>query len=184
MIGNNEKIISSETVFTGRIFNLRVDEVLLPTGEKKKREIVEHSGSVAAVPYTKEGNFILIRQYRSPIKKTIWEIPAGRLKAGESARDALLREMKEEIGASGGKLVKLAEYFSSPGFTDEKLHIYLYQDFKLGEARPEAGEDITVYQVSTSEALKMIERGEIKDAKSIIGILLALRELGELRRVN
>jgi len=174
MLEFEEKIVASQEIFSGRVIKVKLEEVILPGGDRRKREIVEHPGSVAALPITKEGRFVLIKQYRAAVRETIWEIPAGKIEPGEEPDSALLREMKEEIGAVGGKFCKLSEFYPSPGILNEKIHLYLYWGFDLEEPQPAPGENISVVQVSQLKARKMIQTGEIKDAKSIIAVHMAV----------
>lgn len=174
MLDFEEQVIGSKEIYSGKFIKLKLEEVILPGGEKKQREIVEHPGSIAALPVTKDGKFIFIKQYRSAVKETIWEIPAGKLEPDEDPLTGLFREMKEEIGATGGKCCKLCQFYPSPGVLNEQVHLYLYWGFELGEPEPEDGENIKIVKVSQLKARKMIQTGEIKDAKSIIAVHMAI----------
>lgn len=162
----------SRRVYDGRVVSLRVDEVALPSGRTASREIVEHRGAVAVVPLTADGEVLLVRQYRGATGGALVEIPAGTLEPGEDPEAALHRELAEEIGMRASHIERLLAFFPSPGFLTEVVHLYLARG--LTPHRQEAEEeDLEVLRVSLPEARAMVERGEIRDAKSIIGILLA-----------
>lgn len=167
-----ERLVRSRRIYDGRVISLRVDEVVLPSGRTVTREIVEHRGAVAVVPLTPEGDVLLVRQYRAATGGTLLEIPAGTLEVGEDAPQALERELAEEIGMRAGQVQHLATFYPSPGFLTEVVHVYLATD--LTPYRLEAEEeDLEVVRLPLAEAQAMIDRGDIRDAKSIIGLLLA-----------
>lgn len=161
----------SRRVYDGRVVSLRVDEVVLPSGRSASREIVEHRGAVAVVPLTEDGEVLLVRQYRGATGGALVEIPAGTLEPGEDPETALQRELAEEIGMRAARIERLLAFYPSPGFLTEVVHLYLARG--LTPHRQEAEEeDLEVLRVSLPEARAMVARGEIRDAKSIIGILL------------
>lgn len=162
----------SRRVYDGRVVALRVDEVALPSGRTAAREIVEHRGAVAVVPLTADGEVLLVRQYRGATGGTMVEIPAGTLEPGEDPQAALHRELAEEIGMRAASVERLLVFYPSPGFLTEVVHLYLASGLTPHRLAAEE-EDIEVVRVSLPEARAMVERGEIRDAKSIIGILLA-----------
>jgi ADP-ribose pyrophosphatase len=170
-----EKTLKSTRLYEGKIINLRVDTVELPDKKYSKREIVEHSGAAAVVPLTIDGHVILVKQFRKPVEEIIYEIPAGRLEPKESAERCALRELAEETGYTVGSLEKLASFYTSPGFSDEIIHIYLASDLTEGNAQPDEDEYLEVIKIPLEEALEMISRGEIKDSKTMIGLLMAAR---------
>jgi len=162
---------ASRYVYRGRILNLRVDTVRLPDGHTTEREIVEHRGAVGIVPLDGAGNVTLVRQYRKPIERAILEIPAGTLDPGEDPATCLHRELREETGLSAGKVQHLATYYSAVGFCTEEMHVYLATDLQRGQPGPDEDEFVEVVPLPLVTALRMVERGEIVDAKTIIGLL-------------
>ena len=167
-----EKKISSKKIFGGKIIELFVDEVKLPNNKVVTREKVSHPGAVGIVPVSKEGKIILVKQFRYPLSRVLLEIPAGKLGKNENSMDCARRELKEEIGAAGGKLIHLTTFYTSPGFCDEILYLYLAIDFERKENNLEEDEFLAVIELKMKDALAYIKNGKIKDAKTIIGILL------------
>jgi len=167
-----ERLVRSRRIYDGRVISLRVDEVALPSGRTATREIVEHRGAVAVVPLTPHGDVLLVRQYRAATGGTLLEIPAGTLEVGEDAPHALQRELAEEIGMRAGRVQHLATFYPSPGFLTEVVYVYLAADLTPHRLEAEE-EDLEVVRLPLPEARAMVDRGEIRDAKSIIGLLLA-----------
>lgn len=168
-----EKLLDSVPVFTGKMINLRVDSVQLPDGKKGTREVVEHPGAVAVVPVFPDGRIILVKQYRHPVGEITWEIPAGKLESKEDPELCAHRELEEETGFKAGKMRKLSAFFTTPGFTNEVIHLYAAEGLQESSQKTDADEFIDAIEVSRADAMWMIRSGEIKDAKSIIGILMA-----------
>ena len=168
-----EKKISSKKIFGGKIIELYLDEVKLPNNKIVTREKVSHPGAVGIVPLTSDGKIILVKQFRYPLSSALLEIPAGKLGKNEDAKDCARRELKEEIGGAGGKLIHLSTFYTSPGFCDEILYLYLAIDFEIKENNPEEDEFLDVIELKMKDALDNINSGKIKDAKTIIGILLS-----------
>lgn len=168
----DEKTMKSERVYEGKVINLRVDTVELPDRKYSKREIVEHSGAVAIIAVNSEGNIILIKQFRKPVEEVLIEIPAGRIEANEDPQHTALRELEEETGFKANKITKLVEYYSSPGFSNEVLHIYLAEELETGIAKPDEDEYIEIFPTDLEAAIEKIKSGEIKDSKAIVGILM------------
>jgi ADP-ribose pyrophosphatase len=170
----NEKFISSKMIYKGKIINLRVDTVVLPQGSRTGvREIVEHVGGVAVVPVNEKGELLLVRQYRHAAGKTLLEIPAGKTEQGEDFIVTARRELQEETGYAAERLEHLVSFYSSPGFTNEQLHLFLATNLTLKEQNLDDDEFIDVLKIPYKRALEMIWSGEICDAKSITGILIA-----------
>ena len=165
------EILNRREVYNGKIVRLNVDTVRQESGESTIREVVLHPGGVAAVPVLDDGRIVLIRQFRYPLGKYIWEIPAGKLDSGQTPRDTIARELEEEIGYTAGTLTKMCSFYSSPGFCDEVIHLFIARDLVPCARRPETGEHITPAAHTLDECLKMIASGEIMDGKSVIGIL-------------
>ncbi|RDV82108.1 NUDIX domain-containing protein [Ammonifex thiophilus] len=166
-----EKRLKSETVFQGRILRVRVDTVLLPDGRTSTREVVEYSGAVAIVPLTAEGDVIMVRQYRYPVGRELLEIPAGKIEEGEEPEACAQRELEEETGFIARTWKHLASFYSTPGFTSEKMHLFLAQDLYQGRKSPDRDEFLRVERLPLSQALELVRKGEIVDAKSICGLL-------------
>ena len=165
--------ISQETVFSGRIIKTQVDTVLMPDGRQVTREVVRHPGAVAMIPIDADGNVLLVRQYRHAVGQSLLEIPAGTLEEGESPDRTAQRELQEEIGYASRDLRALGGIYSAPGFCDEILYIYLARDLVESRLPADDDEDITVERVPLSETDRLIRLGEIQDAKSVAGLLMA-----------
>ena len=177
MADYKEKMISSKKIYDGRIINLRVDEVALPDGKTSKREIVEYAGAVAVVPINEKGELLLVRQYRYAVGETLLEIPAGKIEPGEDYASSAGRELTEETGYTAGNLKHLISFYSTPGFTNEQIHLFLATELSLKKQSLDEDEFIDVETVSMKQAPEMIMSGKIRDAKSVAGILTALRFL-------
>ncbi|MBI2842366.1 MAG: NUDIX hydrolase [Armatimonadetes bacterium] len=173
-----EKTIESKRVFEGRIVNLRVDIVELPDGRQTTREVVEHKGAVAVVPLLDHAKVVMVKQYRQPTGQVLIEIPAGTLDKGEDAEACARRELIEETGYSAGKMTKMFSTYLSPGYSDEMLHTFLAEDLTPMQAERDEDEFIEVVVLDLDEAAQMIRRGEIKDAKTVCGLLMAQRIVG------
>jgi len=171
------KILSSQKVFDGRVFNVTVDTV--SEGELTyQREVVHHNGSAVIVPVFDDGTVALVRQYRHPTVRCLLEVPAGTLAKGERPEIGAARELKEELGLVAARLEKLSEFFVSPGFCEEKMWVYLATELSEGEQALEEDEIIDVVRLPVADALEMITSGEIEDAKTIIGLMLAAPRVG------
>ena len=168
-----EKRVSSQQIFKGKILTLFYDKVELPNGIVASREKVSHPGAVAVVPVNNKGEVVLVKQFRYPIEKILIEIPAGKLDSGEPALKCAERELHEEAGVVNGTLALLATIYTSPGFSDEKMDIFIATDFEEKENNPDHDEFLHIFKANIIECLEMIENGDISDAKSIIGIMLA-----------
>ena len=172
-----ERVIESEVKFAGKIAKLRVDTVELPGGRKTKREIVEHEPVVAIVPVDANGDVTLVRQFRLATGGVMLEVPAGGVDGGESFEDAAQRELSEEVGLRAGQLVQIADFYVSPGFLTERVIAFVATDLTDAPGEADEDEDIAVVRMPLAEAVAMVERGEFRDAKSIVGLLLAERHL-------
>lgn len=172
--------LQRDVLYRGRVFDLIVDQVEYPSGNKSVREIAHHPGGAVVVPILDDGRVILVRQLRYPLERYILELPAGKLSAGEDPMAAARRELEEETGWSAQNLEKLTSIYTTPGFCDEELHIYLGTDLKetgTGHKREEGEFGMTVEMPSLREAMSMIERGELQDSKTIIGLLMVWNRL-------
>ena len=175
--GVGEPTVESKLVYEGRILDLRVDTIRLPSGRLTTREIAEHSDSVCMVPLDSEGNVLLVRQYRKSVESNLLEVPAGGIDENEDPEAAVLRELQEEVGYTAGKIRRLAGFWVSPGWCTEFMHAYLATELSPARLDADFDEDITVIRVPLTQTLDLISSGEIQDAKSVASLLLAMRHL-------
>ena len=170
-------VIDSRTAFEGKVFDVTVDTI--KEGELVyQREVVRHPGSAVIVPVFADDTVALVRQYRHPAVKYLLEIPAGTLNNRERPEAGAARELEEELGFVAGRIEKLSEFFVSPGFCEEKMWVYLATDLTQTKQKLDDDEVIEVVRISFSESLEMISAGEIEDAKTIIGLMLAAPRIG------
>ncbi len=167
------ELIDRKTIFEGQVIRLYLDQVRLPNGQEAEREVVLHRGAVGMVPLDAEGYVTLVRQYRHATGEELLEIPAGKLDPGEDPESCAKRELAEEAGLATGRLIKLSEFYTSPGFSNEVLHLYLALDLSPCEAEQEEDEFLELERLPLAEALASVARREIKDSKSVAGIALA-----------
>ena len=165
------EILSHREVYSGKIVKLHLDAIRRESGGSNIREVVRHPGGVAAIPVLDDGRIVLIRQFRYPLGKYIWEIPAGKMDSGQTPRDTIARELEEEIGYTAGKLTEMCSFYTSPGFCDEIIHMFIAGNLAPRAQRLEEGEYIVPEARTLDECLEMITSGEIMDGKSILGIL-------------
>ncbi len=176
--------LSSRLIHDGRVVHLSVDEVRFPDGSTGELELVRHKGASAIVPLKRgkrngESIVILIRQFRYAAGGYIYEIPAGIPEEGEGWEDCALRELEEETGLKADGLRHLTRIFTTPGFTDEVIHLFLAQDLREGDVRRDEDEFMEVVEVPFPRVLEMIREGEIRDGKSIVALLFVDRFLRE-----
>ena len=171
-----EKTISSDRVYTGKTISLRVDTVEIPNRGYKKREIVEHNGAVGIIAITRENKVVLVKQYRKAIEKELWEIPAGKIEPGENPKESAIRELKEETGYSAQSIKLLHKFYTSAGFSNQKIYIYLAENLTSGSQDFDDDEFIETKEFSLNEVYDMIYNNDIEDAKTSIGMLL-IKEL-------
>jgi ADP-ribose pyrophosphatase len=169
-----EKTLSSQLIYEGRAVKLRVDTVEMPGGRKTTREIVEHGDCVAIVPIDADGNVILVSQFRKPVEKELLEIPAGGIEPGEDPVTTVRRELREEIGYLPRKVDRLGGFYSTPGYCNEYLYLYLATDLVPSPLQAEDTENIRLVRMPVSQVLSLITSGTICDAKSIAGLLTFL----------
>ena len=174
-----EETIESKEVFSGRLDKLRVDRVRLPNGREATREIVEHRGAVTAVPLLDSEKIVMVRQFRQAAGETLLEIPAGTLDVGEEPVACARRELCEEIDYYPNKLTLMFTSYLAPGYSSEMLYTYLAEELTRKEAQADPDEFLEVIEVPMRDAVDMIRSSEIKDAKSICGIMMAQRILAE-----
>ena len=171
------EFLDSKKVFEGRVFDVTTDTVR--EGDKTYvREVVHHPGSAVIVPAFDDGTVALVRQYRHPAVRYLLELPAGTLKDKEDPEAGAARELEEELGLVAGRMEKLSEFFVSPGFLEEKMWLYLATDLTATAQRLDDDETIEIVRLPLERALQMITDGEIEDAKTIIGLMLAAPRIG------
>lgn len=166
------KIISSEERFKSKIFTVTEDHAVDPDGFEIRRAIIHHPGSAVMMAVDDKKRILLVRQYRLPAQKSMWELPAGRIDPGEKPLQAARRELIEETGFSAKKWKKLAEYYPSPGFLAEKMSLFLAADLTEGDAQPMEDERIEKRWFKAKEIDEEIRKGKVIDGKTIIGFLL------------
>ncbi len=172
----NEKTISSEIKYKGKILNLRIDTVGSVNGEST-REIVEHSGGAVVLPLFPNKNVIMIRQFRKPIERDVLEIPAGKIEQGESPEETAFRELHEETGYMAKNMTLLTKMYPSVGYSEELLYIYLATDLEPGETDFDENEDIDSYSYHIDDLHEMVMEGKIQDAKTQVAILMTVELL-------
>ncbi|GGN56664.1 NUDIX hydrolase [Oceanobacillus indicireducens] len=176
-----EKTIHTEKIYEGKIIDLQVDDVVLPDGEKAKREIVKHPGAVAIIPITKDKKIVFVKQYRKPLEKTLVEIPAGKLDDNEQPLAAAIRELEEETGYTTKELNFVTSFYTSPGFADELIYIYITDTLEKLETPVQGDDDefIEIIELTLDEAKQYVEEEKIHDAKTNYAILY-LHALGRM----
>jgi ADP-ribose pyrophosphatase len=170
------EVLSERTIYTGRVFELSVAEIR-ENDVTYTREIVKHHGSAVIVPLFEDGSVALVRQYRHAAGEFLLEIPAGTLDAGEDPAVGAARELEEEIGVTAAKIEKLCDFYVSPGFLTEKMNLFLATGLTATAQNLDADEFLSVARIQFTEALEMVNRNEIKDAKTIIGLILTSQKL-------
>lgn len=174
----NKATIASHRIFTGNTVALDVDQVRFPDGSSGEMEVVRHPGASAILPFLSDPagddpQILLLRQYRYVADSYLYEIPAGKLDAGESPLECASRELQEETGCTAERIEHLFTTFTTPGFTDERIHVFMAVGLTQGSPATEADEFLEVETVTLSRALHMIQQGEIHDAKTALAILYA-----------
>ncbi|WP_281886719.1 NUDIX domain-containing protein [Paenibacillus sp. YYML68] len=165
-----EVTISTQPIFQGKIISLQVDTVRLPDGGEATREIVKHPGAVAVLALTEDDRMIVVEQYRKPLEKSQVEIPAGKLDGAEDPLEAARRELEEETGYTSASIRHVASFYTSPGFADELLHLYVADKLTSGESRPDEDEFLEAEAITLEEAQTYIREQRISDAKTILAV--------------
>lgn len=179
-MATEEKTISSEYIYKGKILNLRRDEVTVKGDRTAMREIVEHNGGVAIAALTAGGKIVLVKQFRKAAEKILLEIPAGKLDSrDEVPLEAAYRELLEETGYKADSLELLSVFYPSCGYSSERLSLFLAKDLVKGETDPDEDEDIDIVEMDLTEACRMCMQGEIEDGKTLVGILMAAERIRE-----
>ncbi|MDF2922049.1 MAG: ADP-ribose pyrophosphatase [Paenibacillaceae bacterium] len=164
-----EVTISTNPIFKGKIISVQVDQVRLPNGETASREIVRHPGAVAVIALV-DDRMLVVEQYRKPFEKNLVEVPAGKLDAGEEPLAAAIRELEEETGYRAGNIRLLNSFYTSPGFADEKIYLYLAEELVKGEAHLDEDEFLDCTAITLEEAERYMDEGRIGDAKTIMAV--------------
>ncbi|MFA7535459.1 MAG: NUDIX hydrolase [Desulfuromonadales bacterium] len=164
--------VGDRQIYKGAILSLVLEQHGLPNGRQGEFEVVRHPGGAAILPLLDDGRVVLIRQLRPVLGKVLWEIPAGRLEADETPEQCARRELREEAGYRAGRLEKLGEMLTAPGFCTEVVHLFVARDLQPVHSAPEEDEVIEVFTFAREEALAMVRRGEIGDGKTQLALLL------------
>lgn len=170
-------LLSSQRLYTGKVLNLDLDTVQFPDGSTGQLEMIRHPGASAVLPFLDDpgsGNprIVLIRQFRHATDGFVWEIPAGRLDAGEAPEAGARRELQEETGYGAARLERLTTIYTTPGFTDERIHLFLATELTPGDTGREHDEFLETHEVRWNDALDWVRRGEIVDGKSLVALAL------------
>jgi ADP-ribose pyrophosphatase len=183
----SEKLLSSKVVFQGPLFRVLHDKLIEPGGKHSERDVIRHNGSVVILAIDKSKSkkdpwIVMERQYRHAARQYLWELPAGKLDPGEDPLAGAQRELEEETGYRARKWKPLVEYYGSPGFLGESMKVFLAEDLAAGDAHPEDDEDIEFRLVKLSDVVEMIEKGGIKDGKTLCSVLLYARRVAEKKK--
>ncbi len=173
---SKEKTLTSKNIYSGKIIKLDVHEVMLENQKTAEREIITHHGGVGIIPITDADEIVLVKQFRKPFECETLEIPAGKKEKNEEPLSCAERELKEETGITAKYITFLADMYPSPGYTDEIVHIYKAEGLTYGNMSTDEDEFIEVFKYSMVEAVEMIKSGQIKDAKTIIAVMMAANE--------
>jgi ADP-ribose pyrophosphatase len=164
-------VLRHEELFDGVVVKLHRDVVRLPSGATAVREVVLHPGGVCAVPVLPDGRILLVRQFRYPLQKYILELPAGKLDSGQSPLETIARELEEEAGVRAARVELLCSFHTSPGISNEILHVFLARDLETVPQRLDEGEHLSIETYTLDECLALAARGEIADGKTLVGLL-------------
>ena len=173
-LNEHYRLNHSRTVYRGRVIDLTVDRITTASGTEAVREVVVHPGGAAVVPVFSNGDVLLVEQFRYPMQQSLLELPAGRIDPGESPEETAARELEEEVGFRAGRLEKLAAFYTTPGFCNELLHLFLARDLEPGGRAGDEDEELSVHRYSRRQLEKLIRSGRIVDAKTLIGLHLLL----------
>ena len=165
------KILTSEMIYQGKVFGVRRDEIIEPTGVRAIREVVTHRGSVVVLPVLPDGRIVMVRQYRHATRQYLWELVAGSMERGEDPKKGAQRELLEETGYRAKKFSVFLDLFPTPGFLEERMYLLLAEGLKAGKARPEEDEKLIVAAYTRLQLEQMMRSGKMRDAKSVAGLL-------------
>ncbi|MBI1764880.1 MAG: NUDIX hydrolase [Acidobacteria bacterium] len=177
------QLLTTETIFEGLVFEVVRDRLREANGLEIVREVVRHHGGAGALPVFDDGRVALVRQYRHPAGRELLEIPAGKLEPGETPLECATREVEQEIGWRAGRMEKLCEFYTTPGFCAERLYFYLATDLQPAAQQLDEDELVEVVYLPLAEAVQMALRGEIEDSKTLIALLWAERLSGATGKV-
>jgi ADP-ribose pyrophosphatase len=172
------KVLNVETPYKGRAFEVRVEQVEIRPGKSVRLDIVQHANAVTILPLDAEDNVWFVRQYRHPAREVLLELPAGTLEPGEDPAPAANRELQEEIGMRAADLAEIATFYLAPGYSTELMHVFLATGLSPSKLEPDEDEMITVEKIPVAQAAALARRGELRDSKSLVAILLAAHRLG------
>lgn len=176
--------LESETIFRGKVFDVRQDEVRLPDGGQTRLDIVVHNSSVTLLPVDEQGRIWFVRQYRHPAETQLLELPAGVMEGNESAEACAYREVREEIGMAAGRLEKVGEFYLAPGYSTEYMYVFVARELSPAPLPGDEDEFISVEKIPVGEVYAMAERGELRDSKSLAALFLARAQLFAKFRPN
>lgn len=166
-------MVEIRELYHGRLISFQLENTTLPNGASMTLEVVRHPGAAAVVPVDEQGQVILVRQFRPVVGDFILELPAGKLDPGEDAAASARRELREEVGIEPGEMAFLATILTAPGYSDERVSLFLAQHLVIGTTQHEPDEVMSTYRIPFSKAIELVHKGEIRDAKTAIGLLLA-----------
>jgi len=166
----NSRVLSSKTVYKGKVVTIKVEKVIEPGGVKATRELVCHSGSVVVLPHLADGRLLLVRQYRHAAGRSLWELVAGGIEQGETPNEAARRELTEETGYCTSHLTPLFDFYPSPGVLTERMFLVEARELTLSKAQPESDERIRVGRFTRRQVKAMLAAGKIKDGKTLAGL--------------
>ena len=172
---SGERLLNSRRVYEGRVISLRVDEIALESGATGLREVVEHRGAVAIIATDGDGRIAFVRQYRRAVGLELLELPAGTMDAGEPPERTAMRELEEETGLVAERVTPLLRFFLAPGYSSEEMHVFIAEGIREGTASPDDDEALSVERYTMAEVLALIERGVIRDAKTVAALLAFAR---------
>ncbi|HQR35573.1 MAG TPA: NUDIX hydrolase [Blastocatellia bacterium] len=172
------QLIESEKIFTGVVFAIERDRLKEENGFEIVREVVRHPGGAGCLPLFDDGRVALVKQYRHPARCELLEIPAGKIEAGETPMESAARELEQEIGFRAGRIEHLADFYSTPGFCEERLYVYLATELTPVEQNLDHDEFVEIVYLPLAEAVAMAARNELEDSKTIIALLLAAQRVG------
>ncbi len=169
-----EKTLCSRLIFQGKIIDLKVEDVRLPDGSTSTREIVVHPGAVAVIAVNQNNKLIFVKQFRKAIEQVLLEIPAGKLESGEDPKICAIRELEEETGYRCNRIKHIMDFYSTPGFTNEKIHLYYAWDLVKKTTKTDDDEFLEVVELSINEIRELMDTNNIKDSKTLIAMLYYL----------